>query len=142
MVIEGTSGPIHPATIGPTQCSPLSSTLFGVFADGLFRFVQERCPDVGPTTVDGLRVPILAYTDDFVLLATSPKDLQRLLDVVAEWCAMVGMLVNPPKTVTMCFPEVPIPEPHPSYNGIAVQIVSKFRVPPSKPFTRSPNMRH
>jgi len=127
MVIEGTSGPIHPATIGLTQGSPLSPTLFGVFADGLIRFVQDRCPDVGPTTVDGLRVPILAYADDFVLLATSPKDLQRLLDVVAEWCAMVGMLVNPTKTVTMCFPEMPIPEPHPSYNGVALQIVSKFR---------------
>jgi hypothetical protein len=40
---------------------------------------------------------------------------------------MVGMLVNPTKTVTMCFPEMPIPEPHPSYNGVALQIVSKFR---------------
>jgi hypothetical protein len=127
MVNEGTSGPIHPATIGLTQGSPLSPTLLGVFADGLIRFVQDRCPDVGPTTVDGLRVPILAFADDFVLLATSPYDLQRLLDVVAKWCAMVGMSMNPTKTVTMCFPEMPIPEPHPSYNGVALQIVSKFR---------------
>jgi hypothetical protein len=58
MVMEGTSGPIHLATIGLTQGSPLSPTLFGVFADGLIRFVQDRCPDFGPTTVDGMRVPI------------------------------------------------------------------------------------
>ena len=72
MVVDGSSGSVHSATTGLTQGSPLSPTLFGVFADGLIRLIQQRCPTVGPLTVDGLRVPVIAYADDFLLMATSP----------------------------------------------------------------------
>ena len=114
---------MHSATTGLTQGSPLSPTLFGVFADGLIRLIQQRCPNVGPLTVDGLRVPVLAYADDFLLMATSPEDLQQLLHFVAEWCVMVGMLVNPDKTVIMRFPEVPIEGVTWSYGGASLRVV-------------------
>lgn len=36
--------------------------------------------------VDDLIVCVLLYADDVILLAEHEKDLQQMLNVVAEWC--------------------------------------------------------
>jgi len=56
MIIEGTSGPALPTVVGLPQGSPLSPTLFGVFADGLIRYVQHKC-----LILDQLRSTVLGF---------------------------------------------------------------------------------
>jgi Reverse transcriptase (RNA-dependent DNA polymerase) len=103
VVAEGSHGHIRPSQAGITQGFPLSPTLFGVVGDSLIRYIQSRCPNAGPFTIDRLRIPILGYVDDFVLLATSASDLQCLLSAVADWCEVFNMVVNCAKTRLMVF---------------------------------------
>ena len=41
-----------------------------------------------------MRVPMLAYVDDLVLLADSAADLQRALDIVHRWARRIRMRLN------------------------------------------------
>ncbi len=85
------------------QGCPLSPTLFGLFVDGLHRFLLQRCPADGPQLHGGQRVPDLGYADDFVLMATTPAGLQRLINASAEFCAAVGMVISAEKTRVVVF---------------------------------------
>ena len=49
------------------------------------------CPGLGATLSDGSRLPALLYADDVALLATSPDDLQTLIDSSAAFCKAVGL---------------------------------------------------
>jgi hypothetical protein len=59
---------------------------------------------VGPVLA-GLRVPLVIYADDVLLLAESEADAQALLDVLALFCMLFGMRVNlaPRKTCAVVF---------------------------------------
>lgn len=49
------------------------------------------------------RIPCLCYADDIVLLASSERDLQRLVNIVSDYCDKWRMSVNADKTQTMVF---------------------------------------
>ena len=46
---------------------------------------------------------VLAYADDLVLLSDSEQNLQRLLDMVAEWCNKWRVLINVMKSKVVNF---------------------------------------
>ena len=71
---------------------------FGLFADGLHRHLLQRCLGVGPPLRNGTCVPDLGCADNFALLATTPADLQRLIDAAAEFCDQTGMVISVDKT--------------------------------------------
>ena len=113
---------------GITQGSPLSPTMWSLFGDGLIRFVQARCPHIGPRTLDGLRVCILLFADDIKLLATCEEDLQVLLDVVKEWCQMMNMMVNALKTHILIFPAPkPVDTAVFKYDGQPLEVVKSTK---------------
>ena len=119
-----TFGDEYKPQAGITQGSPLSPLLWCLFADGLIRYVQARCPNIGPMTRDKLRVCILMFADDIKLLATSSEDLQTLLDVVKEWCDLLNMIVNAIKTQVLIFPAPREPQPMVfRYNGGTLEVV-------------------
>lgn len=101
--IQGRAGGSVLSYTGLRQGCPLSPTLFGLFADGLHRFLLAECPAQGPVLSDGRRVPDLGYADDFVLLAASPDDLQRLIDATAAFCVATGMQICIQKTKVLVF---------------------------------------
>ena len=128
VTVGKTFGDLFKPQDGITQGSPLSPTMWSLVVDGLIRYVQTRCPDIGPATEDGLRVCILVFADDIKLLATSEEDLQRLLDAVKEWCDMVNMIVNQQKTHVLIFPS---PKPSDTrvfkYNGGLLEVVQSTK---------------
>ncbi len=48
--------------------------------------------------VDTLTVCALAYADDIALIADSPENLQKLLNVMTTWCRKWRFLINPTKS--------------------------------------------
>ena len=101
--INGRVGMPISSKTGVKQGCPLSPTLFGLFADGLHRYLLHCCPNEGPGLQDGKVVPDLGYADGFMLLATTAKGLQRLLDAVANFCTCMGMVTCIQKTEVIAF---------------------------------------
>ena len=58
---------------------------------------------IGPRLRNGLCVPDFGYADDFALLATTPADLQRLIDAAVEFCEQTKMVVSTDKTKVVVF---------------------------------------
>ncbi len=84
-----------PSQTGLKQGCPLSPTLFGIFVDGLFHYLDTHCPEDGILLGGGIRVRILGYADDFVLVSNSPAGLQRLsIELMGGVCLSVCLLVS------------------------------------------------
>lgn len=60
---------------GVKQGCPLSPTIFGLFIDRFEEVLKRQHPDIG-ALLGTVRVSLLTYADDIVLIATSEKDLQ------------------------------------------------------------------
>jgi hypothetical protein len=102
--VGGRVGASIPSLTGVKQGCPLSPTLFGIFLDGLHRYIAVHCPHIGPTLADGTSVSNLQYADDVTLLACDPTHLQILIDCAVAFCKSVGLRLSPAKTSIISFP--------------------------------------
>ena len=127
MHVAGRCGPSVTSHTGVKQGCPLSPTLFGLFVDGLHRFLQARCPHEGPRLFDGTHVADLGYADDFTLLATTARGLQHLIDAVAEFCPAMGLVVSVPKTKVLVFSQVPVTPFQWTCHGAVLEEVSEYK---------------
>ena len=50
-----------------------------------------------------MRIDILMYADDIILVATSLKDAQKMLDLVSEFSTSYQVKFNPDKTSFLIF---------------------------------------
>jgi len=67
---------------------------------------------VNGCNIGGLFINVLAYADDFVLIAHSWKALQQLLAVLEQHIANIDMICNAKKSVCVIFePKLPKIEP-------------------------------
>jgi exonuclease III len=102
--VQGRVGPALLSLTGLKQGCPLSPTFFGIYIDGLYRYLEHHCPDIGPILADGSRIPTLQYADDVTLIATTPDGLQRLHNCAVQFFKAIGLLLSPAKTFVMSFP--------------------------------------
>ena len=86
---------------GLKQGCLLSPVLFNLYINDLADKV--RALGSGVSVLEGETVSILLYADDIVLLAENEADLQRQLDILAEWCGENSMSVNGEKSNIMHF---------------------------------------
>ena len=100
MRVCGSCGCSHSPSIGLRQGCPLSATLFGIFIDGLHHHFQSTCPIAG-VQLRSLRLTDLVYADDICLTASSPSQLQALINAFASFCNILGMEVSVAKTQVM-----------------------------------------
>lgn len=112
---------------GVKQGCLLSPTLFALFIDDL---VSELNKHVG--LVCGSRLlSALLYADDIVLLAPSPKDLQRQIDVVTAWCLKWGIKINVTKTNVIHFHKETKNKQRSNFcfhtNGVPIEYVAEYR---------------
>ena len=69
----------------------------------------------------------LVYADDTCLLASSPEQLQALIDALAAYCATLQMEISVPKTKVMVVSAVPAPAVGFTCNGNPVEQVATFK---------------
>ena len=80
-------------------CSPL---LYSVFISDVVAALRER--GLGVHVSDRLRaLSALLYADDQVLIATSPEELQSMMDVVAEYAERWQFHLNAKKSAVMVY---------------------------------------
>ena len=88
---------------GVKQGCPISPTLFGIFIDALEEHIIDHMGQELTIRIRNSLVPVLLYADDLILLASSPKELQHILDTLEAFCDKWELSVNLPKTKTMVF---------------------------------------
>ena len=120
-------GAPHFSKTGLKEGCPLSPKLFGLFIDGLYRYLKACCPKGGVNVNGGDKVSILGYADDFVLLADSAEGLQQLIDATGEYCVAIGMAICVPKTKTKVFTDGEGQFASWHCNGQVLEQVDKFK---------------
>ena len=109
--VHGALGPSVVSSTGVKQGCPLSPTLFGLFLDGLHRFLQQRCPAAGFQCQNGSKIRDLQYADDVLLVDTCPTRLQATINFTSEFCHRIGMQISLEKSSVLAFNAVCNP-PH------------------------------
>lgn len=87
--------------IGTEQGHPLSPELFKVF---LYELSLLLNANVGhPPELNGVPINHLLWADDLILLSLQLSSLQKLLDILGDYCTTWGLSVNIKKTQVMVF---------------------------------------
>jgi hypothetical protein len=89
-----------PVNGGVKQGCLLSPILFALYVNTLAEDIKSLGLGIN---VGDQKTSILLYADDIVLLASSPEDLQCMLDTLNDWCHRWRMTVNPSKTQIVHF---------------------------------------
>jgi len=126
MRVGGTCGCSHSPSIGLRQGCPLSATLFGIFIDGLHHHLQSACPAAG-IQIRSLRLTDLVYADDICLTASTPAQLQALIDALAAYCQTIHMQISVPKTKVMVVSAATPPPVTFTCNGHNIDQVQSFK---------------
>ena len=103
VTVNGELTEFAPIAVGVRQGDPLSPTLFGLYIETLQDYLQQGMDASDTFLVGGLPVHILLYADDLVLIATSPKALQKAHDILATFCLDWNITVNMAKTKVVVF---------------------------------------
>ena len=97
VVWEGEVGEWFEMESGVAQGCPLSPVLFSLYINDIALEVKEKG---GATQWGGVRVSLLMYADDMVLLADSREGLQRSIDAAFEFSRRWRFLFNVGKDKT------------------------------------------
>ncbi|XP_061174937.1 uncharacterized protein LOC133184104 isoform X3 [Saccostrea echinata] len=120
--------------VGVRQGENLSPFLFSLFINDLEDYLTRNqingftCPSqqMQDDMFVMLKLCILFYADDTVLMSESASDLQKSLDVFAEYCDIWKLRVNIAKTKVLIFSKGPMAKRKFLYNGVAIENVREF----------------
>ena len=114
--VNGKNSEYFSCNVGVRQGENLSPLLFSLYLADLNEFISRSCKGLekiqemdqlvhDPTEdlVSYLKLYILMYADDTVLLAESPEDLQKYLDTLNEYCNNFDLKINTSKTKIFIF---------------------------------------
>ena len=134
VLLDGSLSEEFSCNIGVRQGENLSPLLFSIFVNDLQDFVLNTgCSPLnivdGNELSDMLRLLVIMYADDTVLLAESPDGLQRALDSLSEYCAQWKLQINPDKSkvVMFCKRKPRRAQPMFTLNGSEIETVDTFK---------------
>ncbi|MES9883775.1 MAG: reverse transcriptase family protein [Sedimenticola sp.] len=84
---------------GVVQGNNLAPTLFSVYVNDVAKEINEL--NIGVQLSNGECISLLMYADDFVLIAASEIELQRMLDTLHNWSDKWRLSINIDKTKIM-----------------------------------------
>ena len=87
--------------VGTEQGHPMSPELFKSYIHDLSEALNSE--DCLTPMLDSTCISHLLWADDLVLLALEPQSLQKLIDVLCNYCTEWGLSVNISKTAVMVF---------------------------------------
>ena len=85
---------------GVRQGDVMSPILFSMFLNDLATGIKDL--DCG-IQLNDLKISILLYADDIILIAPDEKSLQKMLNYLSNWCRKWRMAVNMDKTKIIHF---------------------------------------
>lgn len=91
-------------SIGLRQGCNLSPQLFNAYINDLPNLLKRA--ECDPVTLNGLKVNILSYADDMLILSKSPQGLQKSLNILQIYCEKWQLVVNENKTKIMIFNKI------------------------------------
>jgi hypothetical protein len=122
--------------IGVRQGENLSPFLFSLYINDLEQYLSEN-EVLGLETISKnleeslsvyIKIFVLLYADDTVILTESAQDLQKALDHFHAYCNIWKLTVNVPKTQVIIFSRGRQPgAQHFYYNGEAINIVNELK---------------
>lgn len=87
--------------VGLKQGCPLSPLLFAIYLSDLDQsFRNQTC---GGIVIGKIKIYLLAYADDIVLLADRPSELAEMLRVLQRYCERKDMVINVDKSKVQRF---------------------------------------
>ena len=72
----------------------MSPLIFNLYINDLVTEINNL--DIG-LNINGRKMSMLLYADDIILMANGARDLQRMLDMLDNWCKRWGLLCKPPQ---------------------------------------------
>ncbi len=91
-------------TNGCRQGDVTSPTAFSILINDLLK--EVKASEIG-IKINDILLNVLAYADDIVLLAESPEQLQKLINIVQTWCNKYRLVINPNKSKIVHFRNPP-----------------------------------
>ena len=130
---EGNSSAFFSSKTGVRQGGKLSPLLFSIYLNDVEQYLTEN----GCTNIDFgrdeqlctmLKLFVLLYADDMVLIADSPAKLQSSLDVLESYCDLWKLKVNVDKTKVVIFRKRKTKnQPIFRYKGKELEITKDFK---------------
>ena len=88
--------------VGTEQGHPMSPELFKCYIHGLSEALNNEL-DCDVPKLGGTDISHLLWADDLILLALNPTSLQKLINILLQYCLDWGLSVNISKTAVMIF---------------------------------------
>ena len=114
--------------IGVRQGENLSPLLFALYLNDLRTYLSNSCPGMeirvnsGGDTDIYMKLSVLLYADDTILISDTPQDLQKSLNALHDYCNMWKLTINTSKIVVFSRGKVKkIPNWHIGDNEIGTQ---------------------
>jgi hypothetical protein len=98
---DGEYSNIFITTIGVRQGGKVSPKLFSIYINELIKEVEKS--KSGLEITDALKIDIIVYADDIVLISTRKIELQQQLLIIEAYGTLNEISYNPTKTVFMIF---------------------------------------
>ena len=134
--VNGVMSNFFESNIGVRQGENLSPFLFAVFLNDLESFLSSNPELQGVECVTNaannmiymyLKIFVLLYADDTVILAESSDDLQIGLDMYSSYCRQWKLDINYDKTKIMVFARGRTANFIFTINGIQLEVISDFK---------------